>query len=210
MKGLFITFEGPEGSGKTTHIELLAAHLRSCGRTALITREPGGTQLSENIREILLHTREAISPLAELFLYESDRAQHVTETVQPALIRGEIVLCDRYVDSTVAYQGYGRKLPMPMIETLNKIASAGLAPDLTILLDISAAQGLRQAGHSKLGHDRLEKAGIAFHNRVRNGFLKLARQNPGRFRLIRQQKDINHTQKLIQETVDAFLNGAKA
>ena len=204
-KGLFITLEGPEGSGKTTHIGLLAAHLRARGLAVVVTREPGGTPLAAGIRRLLLDSRGGMSPLAELFLYEADRAQHVRAVLEPALRRKRIVLCDRYTDSTLAYQGYGRRLPMKTIETLNAAAASGLRPDLTLLLDVPVRRGLMQAKRKKRRHDRMERAGIAFHRRVRRGFLALAKREPKRFRVIPQQADIRDTQKRIQETVDALL-----
>ena len=127
QKGFFITFEGPEGSGKSTHIRLLAAYLRAQGRRVLLTREPGGTALAAGLRKLLLDGGDGLSPMAELFLYEADRAQHVQETLAPALRRGQMVLCDRYTDSTVAYQGYGRRLDMKSVNALNAIASEGLS-----------------------------------------------------------------------------------
>ncbi len=200
-KGVFITFEGPEGSGKSTHIRLLADYLRARGRRVLLTREPGGTALAAGIRKLLLDGGEGLSPMAELFLYEADRVQHVQETLTPALRRGTIVLCDRYTDSTLAYQGFGRRLDMKAVKSLNAIAAAGLSPDLTILLDVSAARGLKLAKKKKKRHDRLERAGLAFHKRVRTGFLHLAKKEPKRFCVIKQQKTIQETQILIQKAV---------
>jgi dTMP kinase len=209
-KGLFITFEGPEGSGKSTHIKQLARWLRSPdgwrpGQSVLVTREPGGTGLAKTLRRVLLHAKTPVSPLAELLLYEADRAQHMAECVLPALKRGQTVLCDRFADSTVAYQGYGRGLDLPLIHTLNRIASFGRKPDLTILLDVPADRGLRQASARKNSHDRLERAGLAFHQRVRRGFLKLAAREPQRFRVIKQQNTITKTQNLIRKCIEEFL-----
>src|SRR5258708_37977377 len=204
-QGVFITFEGPEGSGKSTHIQLLAGWLRSRGRKVLMTREPGGTGLAKTLRQYLLHTQTPVSPLSELLLYEADRAQHMDECVLPALKRGQTVLCDRFADSTVAYQGYGRGLKLPLIHTLNRIASFGRNPDLTILLDVPADRGLRHASARKKGHDRLEKAGLAFHQRVRSGFLKIAASQLGRFRIIKQQPDPAETQRLVRQAVGTFL-----
>jgi dTMP kinase len=201
-KALFITFEGPEGSGKTTHIELLAAHLRAKGRKVLVTREPGGTSFAAGIRKLLLDGKDGLSPMAELFLYEADRAQHLHETLIPALRQKKIILCDRYTDSTVAYQGYGRGLDLKTIETLNAIASDELTPHLTILLDVPAERGLKLAKLKKNHHDRIERAGLAFHQRVRKGFLALAKKNPKRFRVIAQQKDLKETQRLIQNVLE--------
>jgi dTMP kinase len=203
--GIFITFEGPEGSGKSTHILQLARWLRGAGRRVLVTREPGGTALAQTLRKFLLHTKTPVAPLAELLLYEADRAQHVAEYILPALKRGQWVLCDRFADSTVAYQGYGRGLDLELIHTLNRIASFGRSPDLTILLDVSAERGLRQASAKKKGMDRLEQAGLAFHQRVRRGFLRLAAGEPRRFRIVQQQRDPLETQQLIRQAVEEFL-----
>jgi len=203
-RGIFITFEGPEGSGKSTHIQLLARWLRTRGYHVWVTREPGGTGLARTLRRFLLHTRTPVDPLSELLLYEADRAQHVTESVRPALQHGQVVLCDRFTDSTVAYQGYGRGLNLALIHTLNRIASDGLKPDVTILLDVPVARGLHQASLKKRGRDRLEKAGLAFHRRVRRGFLKLAAQEPRRFHIVTQQPDIKTTQQLVRQAVLRF------
>lgn len=205
-KGIFITFEGPEGSGKSTHLKGLASHLQNHGHKVVVTREPGGTSLSTSFRQILLETGEDLKSLAELFLYEADRAQHVEEVVLPALKNGFIVLCDRYTDSTVAYQGYGRGLEMKTIRNLNDVASQGTVPDLTLLLDVPVERGLRQARNFKNRHDRLERAGLAFHKRVRAGFLKLAKQEPKRFRIVSQQENPEDTQALVRNAVDRFLS----
>lgn len=143
--------------------------------------------------------------MAELFLYEADRAQHVLATLLPALKRGTVVLCDRYTDSTIAYQGYGRRLDKKAVQLLNQIATRGLQPQLTILLDVPVERGLAHALKKKKHHDRLERAGLAFHRRVRNGFLTLAKQEPKRFQVMRQQKTIAQTQELIRGAVDRFL-----
>jgi dTMP kinase len=204
-RGIFITFEGPEGSGKSTHILGLAQWLRAQGHRVLVTREPGGTGLARTLRKFLLHTKTPVAPLAELLLYEADRAQHVAECIEPALRRGQWVLCDRYLDSTVAYQGYGRGLNLGLIHTLNRIASGGRKPDLTVLLDVPAARGLRQATARKKGKDRLEKAGLAFHQRVRRGFLKLAASEPRRFRLVLQQTKAADTQQRVRQAAERLL-----
>jgi dTMP kinase len=204
-RGIFITFEGPEGSGKSTHIQLLARWLRSAKRQVVVTREPGGTGLARTLRQYLLHTQTPVAPLSELLLYEADRAQHMDECILPALKRGRVVLCDRFSDSTVAYQGYGRGLDLSLIQTLNRIASFGRKPDLTLLLDVPVASGLRKASARKRGKDRLESAGIAFHQRVRKGFLKIARKEPGRFRIITQQPDKAETQRRVRESVQKYL-----
>ncbi len=203
--GIFITFEGPEGSGKSTHIKLLGEYLTSKGQTVLITREPGGTILATGIRKLLLEGGDGLSPMAELFLYEADRAQHVHETLTPALRKGTTVLCDRYTDSTLAYQGDGRRLDKKTIHILNDIAASGLEPHLTLLLDVPVTRGLRLAKKTKNHHDRLERAGLAFHNRVRQGFLQMAKKQPKRFRIINQQEQPAETQKLVRRAVDQFL-----
>ncbi len=179
--------------------------MKTKGKTALITREPGGTGLAKPLRQYLLHTKTPVAPLSELLLYEADRAQHMDECVLPALKRGRVVLCDRFFDSTLAYQGYGRGLDLGLIHTLNQIASYGHKPDLTILLDVRADQGLRKASARKRGKDRLERAGLAFHQRVRDGFLKLARKEPRRFRVVKQQPDPAATQKLVRQAVKGIL-----
>ena len=203
-KGIFITLEGPEGSRKSTQVRLLAEYFGRRGRRVLVTCEPGGTELSQHLRRLLLDPKSRLSPLAELFLYEADRAQHMDETVLPALRKGLVVLCDRFSDSTLAYQGYGRGLDRRMIGTLNGFAIRNWMPDLTLLLDIPVEQGLRRAGRVKKGHDRLEKAGLAFHKRVRKGFLALAKKEPKRFRVIPQKGTIEETQVLIRQAVDEF------
>ncbi len=200
-KGVFITFEGPEGGGKSTHIQLLGAYLRARGRRVLLTREPGGTTLAAGIRKLLLDGTGDLSPMAELFLYEADRAQHVHEVLEPALRQGKIVLCDRYTDSTLAYQSFGRRLHRPTVKVLNAIASQGLQPDLTILLDVPVERGLKLAKKKKKHHDRLERAGLAFHKRVRAGFLQLAKKEPKRFFVIKQQETIQKTQMLIRKAI---------
>jgi len=200
-KGQFITFEGPEGSGKTTHIRLLALFLKKQGHSVVVTREPGGTPLAHAFRRLLLDTGDGLLPLAELFLYEADRAQHVLQTILPALKKGRTVLCDRYTDSTLAYQGSGRGLNAKEIETLNRIASMNLKPNLTILLDVPVERGLKQARRKKNKHDRLERAGLAFHQRVRQGFLRLAKKEHKRFRVVQQQDTIEQTQRMIRESL---------
>lgn len=204
-KGLFITFEGCEGSGKTTHSALLADTLRKKGLDVLHTREPGGTSLAENIRKILLHPGSRIDPLAELFLYEASRAQHMAEVIIPAVKAGKVVLCDRFADATIAYQGYGRGLDKQMIGQLNKIASFGIKPSLTVYLDIPAGAGLKKARKLKKGTDRLEMESLSFHNRVRKGYLALARREPRRIKVVKIQKSIEETSKLILNEIDKVI-----
>lgn len=180
--GLLITFEGVEGSGKSTQLQSLAKRLQEAGHQTLGTREPGGTALGEAIRRLLLEWRGGgVAAATELFLYEASRAQLVREVIDPALRRGCVVLCDRFADATVAYQGYGRGLDLSLIRRLNELATGGIGPDLTLLLDLDPAVGLRRIGRAR---DRLEAEELAFHQRVREGYLALATQNPGRIQVI--------------------------
>ena len=183
-KGMFITLEGVEGSGKTTQAGLVAAALRTTGYRVTVTREPGGTRAGEAIRAIFLDPAVSLHAAAELLLVLADRAQHVREKLKPALAAGEIVLSDRYSDSTIAYQGYGRGLDLQLLEDLNRLASDGTRPDLTIVLDLPVETGLdrtreRVRGDVR-GPDRFEGEQVEFHRRVREGFLKIARAEPGR------------------------------
>jgi dTMP kinase len=176
---MFVTLEGPEGSGKSTVLALLAERLRAEGRTVVTTREPGAGPVGEAVREILLHGGQ-IEPLTELFLFLADRAEHVAKTVLPALQRGETVLCDRHADSTVVYQGHARGLDLDRLRDLNSLATGSLVPGLTLLLDLDPALGLRRAK----GADRLDKEPLEFHLRVREGFLKEAARDPQRWRIV--------------------------
>ena len=189
MRGKFITFEGPEGSGKSTHIRLLAQRLRAEGRTVLVTREPGGTPLAEKIRGLV---REELDdpPVtrSEVLLFLAARAQVVSQVIRPALARGEWVLCDRFADSTFAYQGYGRGIDVGLLRNFNDFATEGLVPDLTILLDVPlevsrTRLAARQAATATAA-DRIEQAGTMFHRRLREGFLELAQAEPKRFAVI--------------------------
>lgn len=182
---LFVTFEGVEGAGKSTHVRLLAQHLRAAGRTVVETREPGGTPAGAAIRRLVLaNDGPALEPLAELHLYCADRAQHVATVVRPALAAGRVVLCDRFSDSTLAYQGYARGLDLATVRTLDTLARDGVAPDLTFLLDCPPAEGLRRAQERNNGTDRFESAPLEFHERVRAGFFAIAAAEPARFRVV--------------------------
>lgn len=175
---MFITFEGGDGAGKSTAVQSVATALASNGIRAIVTRQPGDGPLGPSIRQLLLH-RE-MPALCELFLFLADRNQHVERIVRPALERGDVVLCDRYGDSTVAYQGYARGLDVALLKELNGLATGGLCPDLTLLLDLQAEVGLGRL-ESK---DRLDKEALDFHRRIREGFLALAAEDPGRWRVI--------------------------
>lgn len=183
VRGVFITFEGGEGSGKSTQLELLLRRCEEAGLSVRALREPGGTGIGEAVRAVLLDPGNAeMDPRAELLLYEAARAQLVAEVIEPALSAGEIVLCDRFYDSTTAYQGYGRGLPLAEIAALNTTATAGLVPDRTLLFDIAVSTGIERATRQRT--DRLEAEGEDFHRRVREGFLKIASTEPERVRLV--------------------------
>jgi dTMP kinase len=172
-RGLFIVFEGPEGAGKSTQIGHLKRALERAGRTPLTTREPGGTPASDAIREVLLDPQLIISPLSEFLLYSASRAQHVSDVIIPALATGKTVISDRFSGASVAYQGYGRGLELGFVHDLNTRVSQGVAPDLTILLDLEPLSGLERVDQ-RGRKDRLEQADLAFHQRVRHGFLRQA------------------------------------
>ncbi len=189
-RGKLITFEGPEGAGKSTQAALLISKLESRGLEVVYTREPGGTKLGEAIRGILQFNAagEAPCPESEVLLFEASRAQLVRHVIQPALARGAWVLCDRFADSTTAYQGFGRGFSVELMETVNRFAIGAAVPDMTILLDVNVSLGMqrcakRQAG-SKGPPDRIENEALAFHEQVRQGYLELARRHPGRFRKV--------------------------
>lgn len=173
QRGTFLVFEGPEGAGKSTQVRELARRLEAEGETPLCTREPGGTPAGDAMRAILLDDDLRIDALAEFLLLSASRAQHVTEVIEPALAAGRIVISDRFSAASVAYQGYGRGLDLAFVASLNARSAAGIEPDLTILLDLDPVDGLARAA-SRGAHDRLEQAGLAFHQRVRAGFLAQA------------------------------------
>ncbi len=187
---MFITFEGIEGCGKSTQINLLAAHLQQQGRHVLLTREPGGCPIADKIRSLLLDAdNRAMMPMTELMLYAAARAQHLAEIVQPALASGTLVLCDRFSDATRAYQAFGRGIDRRIMESLNDLACNGLVPDLTMLLDCPVEIGLtrarqRIAGSNGPKEERFELESLPFHQRVRDGYLQLAAEEPDRFVII--------------------------
>lgn len=204
-KGLFITFEGADGCGKTTQMDLLAEYLKNNGKEVLLTREPGGKGLGEKVREILLNYDGDVSDRCESFLFLADRAQNIDIIVNPAVEEGKIVLCDRHIDSTVAYQGYGRGLDIERINMLNNLATNGHKPDLTFVFDIDVETSMKRVGKEK---DRMESAGIDFHNRVRKGYLELAKQEPKRIKVLDATKSIeeihNEVIKIINEKLKSF------
>lgn len=205
--GFFITFEGPEGSGKTTQIRLLAEQLTQDGHQVLLTREPGGTTIGNAIRAILLNqTHVEMAPRAEALLFNAARAQLVDEVVRPALAAGKIVLSDRYTDSTLAYQGYGRNQDLRDLRTLSEFATAHLTPNLTLFLDIDPVEGLRRKRACDGAEwNRMEAQTVAFHQAVRQGYLQLARQEPARWRIVNATQDVATIQGEIQRQVANLL-----
>jgi dTMP kinase len=208
----FITFEGGDGSGKTTQVKALESHLTASGKSCLSTREPGGTSLGELIRQVLLEVgKQPITSPTELFLYLADRAQHIHEVIIPALEQGKIVLCDRHTDSTLAYQGYGRGIDLGLLRSLNDIASQGIKPDLTLLFDCPVEIGLSRTAQrqsqtaSGRNEDRFEREKIEFHERVRAGFLELARAEPRRFRIIDAARPAEEVGQEIKNIIDGEL-----
>lgn len=199
--GLFITFEGADGCGKTTQIQLLDKYLKEKGFNTLLTREPGSKGLGVKLREILLNYDGEVSPQAELFLFLADRAQHIDCIIKPAVKEGAIVLCDRHTDSTLAYQGYGRGLDLNRINSLNEIATGGLKPDLTVVFDIDVETSMQRVGKEK---DRMESAGMEFFNRVRNGYLEIAKQEPDRVKVINSSDTIENIHKQVVELIEAL------
>ena len=207
----FITFEGIEGSGKTTQIKLLAQQLRQRGYQVLQTREPGGCQIADQIRGILLHPdNAAMVSRAELLLYAAARAQHVEEIVQPALAAGKIVLCDRFTDATLAYQGDGRGLDRGLISQLNKLAAGDCRPDLTLLFDLPVTIGLgralqRESDQQDSSEGRFERETLEFHQRIRDGYLALASAEPERFRILAANQAPELISRQITDIVASFL-----
>lgn len=206
-QGLFITFEGGEGSGKTTQLALLADYLRDKGLPLLCTREPGGTSLGDQIRPLILEVPDDGSEVdvrTEFFLYLASRAQHVKEVLLPALAAGNIVLCDRFSDATIAYQGYGRGLPLEEIKTMMQFASYGLEPDLTLFLDITPALGLsRLSGRKEI--NRLDQETLFFHEAVYAGYQVLSQTYPKRIVVIDAAGAIEAVSRRIREKIDTFL-----
>ena len=201
-RGLFITFDGPEGCGKSTHSRLIVEYLRSKGKKVTHTREPGGTKIGEGIRRLLLDQRnKGMSVTTEAFLYLAARTQIVNQVILPALKKGRIVVCDRFQDATVVYQGYAGGLDITMLDKLGKIATAGIKPDLSIFLDIDTKLGLKRAGIK----DRIEAKSIAFHRKVRKGYLALAKKEPSRIKVIKNEESIGKTQEKIRKIIDALL-----
>jgi dTMP kinase len=200
-EGLFLTFEGPDGGGKTTQITRLEERLMGQGYTVTRTREPGGDVVGEKVRDLLLHGD--VSPEAELLLFAAARAQNVDAVIRPALEAGHIVLCDRFTDSTIAYQGYGRGLPLDLIARLNAFATRGLNPRQTFLLDLPPETGLSRQRASE--QDRLDRETLAFHERVRDGFLQTAKAEPGRITVLDAARPADQIADALRAVVEPLL-----
>ena len=203
--GIFFTLEGPEGSGKSTQILHLGKALRNAGYSVTTTREPGGTKVAEAIREILLSatSSESITSEAEALLMLAARSQHVAHLIRPALAKGSIVLCDRFADSTLAYQGFGRGLSLSWLRRANRAATAGLTPHLTLLLDVAAPVGLTRRGRARGTTNRRDRESLRFHQRVRRGFLTLASRTPGRIKVINTNRPI----EVVRAEIEALVLG---
>jgi dTMP kinase len=214
--GFFITFEGIEGCGKTTQLRLLKERLEAAGERVTSTREPGGCPVADKMRAILLDAdNSAITPLSELLLYAAARAQHVQEVIAPALERGDVVLCDRFTDATIAYQGNGRGLDLSVIRELNRLATGGVEPELTLLIDCPVEAGLSRAlarieATSGAREERFELESVRFHERVRAGYLALADAYPGRFVVIDGSGDVAQTEKLVISALEARIPAGPA
>jgi len=214
MSGWFITFEGVEGSGKTTQIRLAGQFLREMGFSVVMTQEPGGTPLGERIREILLNRGGFdISGDAEVFLFAAARAQHTAAVILPALERGQVILCDRFSDATIAYQAFGRGLPLEAVREVCRLASRGLSPHMTLLFDLPVEKGLERAFRRIAGRDedrredRFEQEHLDFHHRIREGYLAIAREEPHRVKIIDASRDIEPTRHEVCLMLSSFLGG---
>ena len=203
MKGKFISFEGTEGCGKSTQSKMLYRYLKNKGLPVVYLREPGGVEVSEKIRKILLNPGNKISPVCEMLLYMAARAEVVNTVIKPALLKGKIVVCDRFLDSTLVYQGFGLGVNIAAIKSVAGIATFGIKPDLTILLDQQVKRGLK---YRQGQMDRIEKRNFTYHQRVRKGYLRLARKEPARIKIVKVEEDKIKTQSKIRAQADAFLN----
>lgn len=207
---LFITFEGPDGSGKSTQINLVANYLEDLGYRVFCTREPGGTAIGDQIRQVLHDVNNSeMTPRAEILLYSASRAQHVEQVILPHLAQGEMVLCDRYEDSTYAYQGYGRQLDFDMLRLITRFATQDLKPDLTVYLDLPVKEGLRRkekantAGQGEL--NRMDRLELEFHQRVREGYLEMARTEPERWLVVDARGSVETTNRLVCQRLEQVL-----
>lgn len=200
-KGLFITFEGADGCGKTTQINLLKEYLENKNYEIITTLEPGGSDIGKKLRQILLHHDGFVSPRAEMFMYLADRAQHIDTVIKNNVEKNKIVLCDRHIDSTVAYQGYGRGEDIEQINLLNEIATGGYKPDLTFVFDVDSEIAQKRVGNVK---DRLESEGLEFHRKIRQGYLELAKKYP-RIKVINSNKTIEEVFEQVKKIIDEIL-----
>jgi dTMP kinase len=202
---LFITFEGPEGSGKSTHSKLLCEYLKNKGFDVLHTREPGGTDIGEGIRGILLDPENTeMDVTCEMFLYMAARAQIMKEKILPAVKNGTIVVCDRFLDATIAYQGYAGNVDIDIIKDMGKLVTDGVRPDITFLMDIDSEKGLFRSGKIK-DRDRMENKSLEYHKKVREGYLSIAREEPDRVKVISAVGDISETQEKIRKMAEKML-----
>jgi dTMP kinase len=212
---MFISLEGIEGSGKTTQIDQMVSYLESRGKSCIATREPGGTDIGRQIRAILLDPRSrALDSRTEMLLYVADRAQHLRETIEPHLEAGQVVICDRYFDATLVYQGYGRGLDCDMIQSLHQLICDNRMPDITLLLDLNPETGLERAwrqirGGGRVGDEtRFEQEALDFHQRIRAGYLDLAARDPQRFRVVDASGDVSSVWNQIRNILDTTLGTA--
>jgi dTMP kinase len=205
-RGALITFEGGDWSGKTTQARRLVTRLEESRIPCVFTREPGGTEIGEEIRAILLNPKHApMSPATELFLYMANRAQHTHQVIIPALAEGAIVVCERFSDATFAYQGAGRGIDRKLIAPINAVASGGLVPDLTIIIDLPPDESARRAAHAERGEDRIEQEAQAFHEKVREEYLRIAEEEPTRVKVVDGRKDVEELAEEIGAVVERFL-----
>lgn len=206
MTGKFISFEGGDGAGKSTQLSLLSEDLETLGRRVILTREPGGTRLSEQIRSWVLHESDVLCKQAELLLIFAARAQHISEVIRPALLRGDWVLCDRFTDASFAYQGGGRGIPVGFIQQIEAVSTEGMRPDLTLLLDLPVIQGIERSVGRGQGSDRFEEQDLEFKQRVRQAYLDRQSDEPDRIRMIDATKSVEsvHTQiwDLVSNLID--------
>jgi len=211
MEGKLIVFEGIDGSGKTTQMQILGRKLENRGCPVLYSREPGGTRVGELIRGILLDPlyRE-MEPRTEALLYAAARAQHVAQLLQPALAAGKVILCDRFLDSSLSYQGFGQGLSLEFLDRINNLATGGLKPDLVLIFDLAPCLCLQRLRRQKEAPDRLEQEELAFHRRVREGYLVLARREPARYRVIDGRQAVERVHETVWREVERFLRDAEA
>lgn len=203
-KGLFITLEGADGSGKTTQMEKIVEYFKTQKIDFIVTREPGGVDLGQKLRDILLNYDGEVASTCEMFLYLADRAQHIETKVKPALREGKIVLCDRHIDSTAAYQGYARGLDVEEINCLNNIATGGKKPDLTLLFDVDTSIAMERVGN-RAEKDRLESEGAEFHRKVRQGYLEIAKKETERIKIINSNLSVEEVWVQVQKILDDTL-----